>query len=175
MLPPSTMQVWALRNPDGSFRGKFHRHDSYDCKGRRMYEETYADKDDYVLVDLRELASRQGACQFECCFQGLTDAGAVAGRYVRGEALPPTAKTARATPSLGISSGQTVVFQDLASGQTKTRAIVSERRAEPSRDETSSESPIGRALVGREVGDIVLIDLPRGSVRVQVLEVRTAT
>jgi hypothetical protein len=76
-----TMQVWALRNADGSFRGKFHRYDSYDCKGRRMYEENYADRGDYVLVDLRDLPGRQGACQFECCFQGLNDATAVVGQY----------------------------------------------------------------------------------------------
>lgn len=54
------MQVWALRNLDGTFRGKLHRHDSYDCKGRRMYEENYADRGDYVLVDLRSLPGRQG-------------------------------------------------------------------------------------------------------------------
>jgi len=88
MLPGRAMNVWALRNPNGSFRGKFHRHDSYDCQGRRMYEETYADQDDYVLVDLRELSSRQGACQFECCFQGLADAAAVAGSYLGGTAAP---------------------------------------------------------------------------------------
>src|SRR4051794_25467133 len=103
------MQVWALRNPDGTFRGKFHRHDSYDCAGRRMYEENFADKGDYVLVDLTELPRRQGACQFECCFKGSPDANTVA-RGQAGLTRRRTAPTAAGAPqeSRGIAGGQHV-------------------------------------------------------------------
>lgn len=139
-----------------------------------MYEETYADKDDYVLVDLVELPSRQGACQFECCFQGLTDAAAVVGRYLGGEVRQPSAEPRPDIPTpSGIVSGQTILFRDLESGQRKARTVVSGRRADRSKDEISAESPIGRALLGREIGDVVSIDLPRGAMRVEVREVRT--
>jgi hypothetical protein len=72
------MQVWVLRNPNGSFRGKFHRHDAYDCPGKRRGEE---DRNDYVLVEIEELPGHQKACQFGTCFEGRgEDAATVTGR-----------------------------------------------------------------------------------------------
>jgi hypothetical protein len=170
-----TMQVWALRNPDGTFRGKFHRHDSYDCAGRRMYEENYAEKDDYVLVDLAELPGRHGACQFECCFKGQADAAAVADRYLGRGAEQRTPRTIAVPPPRGIRVGAEVPFRDSGTGETKSRTIVSGQRADPARGEVSTQSPIGRALLGREVGEIVQIELPRGTLQVEVVAVRPQT
>jgi hypothetical protein len=165
-------QVWALRNPDGSFRGKFHRHDSYDCAGRRMYEEKYADREDYVLVNLRELPGRQGACQFECCFHGLKDAAAVAGNYaesrisVQARPAPPPAP-----PRRGITYGQKVGYQELTSGETKTRTISAKERPDPTKQEISPRSPVGRALIGHEIGDVVAVELPHGRINLQIVSV----
>lgn len=167
------MQVRALRNSDGTFRGKFHRHDAYDCAGRRMYEENYVDKDDYVLVDLAELPDHQGACQFECCFKGLADAAAVAGPYAEGRTRRRATSVAAESPQpRGIVTGQQVEYRDFASGETKRLAIIGGRRADPSKDEISPETPIARALIGCEVGDVVRIDLPKGSRRVEILAVQ---
>jgi transcription elongation factor GreA len=137
-----------------------------------MYEETYPDRDGYVLVDLRGLPGRQLACQFECCFQGSNDAETVTGRYLESAAPRSPASAAEAKPPRGgIIAGQTVVFLDLHSGETRTRTVVGGRRADPSKAEVSAESPIGRALVGRRIGDVVRIDLPRGPLRVEVREI----
>lgn len=170
-----TVQVWALRNPDGTFRGKFHRHDSYDCAGRRMYEENYAQKEDYVLVDLAELRGRHGACQFECCFKGHADAAAVANRYLGRGAEQRTPRTIAVPPPRGIRVGAEVLFRDSGTGETKSRTIVRGQRADPARGEVSTQSPIGRALLGREVGEIVQIELPRGTLQVEVVAVRPQT
>lgn len=37
--------------------------------------------------------------------------------------------------------------------------------------EVSSGSPVGRALIDREVGDAVLIELPRRPIKVEILAV----
>ena len=166
------MQVWALRNLDGTFRGKLHRHDSYDCKGRRMYEENYADRGDYVLVDLRSLPGWQGACQFECCFQGLRDAATVAAHYPESRlGTQARAATAAKTIPRGISVGQTVVYRDLASGETSTSTIAGDHAVDAAKGEVSSGSPVGRALIDREVGGAVLIELPRRAIKVEILAV----
>jgi hypothetical protein len=147
-------QVWALRNPNGTFRGKFHRQDSYNCRGRRMYEETYADQDDYVLVDILELSMGQQACQFDCCFQGLRDAAAVAARY---GALPGRPVATMSMPAVsqaaGITVGHCVTYREVASGATKTWAIVGARRADRAAGQISEASPIAAALLGHAVGD----------------------
>ena len=35
------LEVRVLRNADGTYRARFHRHDAYDCAGRRMHEEKH--------------------------------------------------------------------------------------------------------------------------------------
>jgi hypothetical protein len=166
------MQVWVLRNADGSSRGKFHRYDSYNCRGRRMHEEKYADRDDYVLVDIEDLPHHHKACQFECCFQGLPDTAAVAASHgQRGAAGRAPQVAERPPPPSGISVGQRVTCRDLGSGETKQWAIVGGRRADPSRCEISPESPVARALIGRQVGEAVDIELPRGSRQIEILAV----
>jgi hypothetical protein len=170
------LQVWALRNSDGSFRGKFHRYDSSDCKGRRMYEENYAGRGDYVLIDLRELPGHHGACQFECCFQGLDDATAVADQYAASHVDPRTSTATLATTTpRGIAVAPRIVYRELASGETKVKTIAGRHGVDPTRGEVSSGSPLGRALVGRDVGDVVLVRLPRGSIEVEILAVTTST
>lgn len=67
------------------------------------------------------------------------------------------------------------MFGDLSTATTKTRKIIDGRRADPSRGEISCDSPIGRALIGRDVGDIVRVELPRGSIELEILKVRSPT
>jgi hypothetical protein len=166
------MQVWALRNPNGAFRAKFHRYDSYECAGRRMYEENYPDQEDYVLVDILELPLRQGACQFDCCFHGLPDATAVAARY---GALPgrPVAPTLIPSPpqTPAIRVGQRVTYQEVGSAETKTWTIVDGRQADRAAGEISAGSPIAAALLGRAVGDRVTLSRPVGPIELEIVDV----
>lgn len=168
------MQVWALRNPRGSFRGKFHRHDSYDCAGRRMYEEKYPDQEDYVLVDILGLPPRHGACQFECCFRGLADAAAVASRYGAMRGGPPApARAARPAPAKGLGVGQGVTCREVDSGKTLTRTVVN-GTPDRSAGEISATSPIASALLGSNAGDRVPIALPSGPLEIEVIAVDDA-
>jgi hypothetical protein len=135
------MRVWVLCNPNGTFRGKFHRHDSYDCAGRRMYEEKYPDQEDYVLFDVLQLPPSQGACQFDCCFHGVPDAAAAA---AAAGALPGRVEVPTSIPSLshaaGIRTGQQVTYREVASGETKTWTIVDARSADRAAGEISAGS-----------------------------------
>ena len=167
--PRASIQVYALRNPNGSFRGKFHRHDSFDCPGRRMYEESHADQDDYVLVSLADLPDHQGACQFDCCFAGLRDAAAV--RHGRAPATVTHSDIPPAAAPTGIRIGQRVEYRVLPFAPPTSRTIVPSRQGSVDQGEISSTAPIAQALVGHHAGDIVDAILPRGPVQIEIIRV----
>ncbi len=172
------MKVWILGNPNGSFRGKFHRQDASNCPGRRRGEE---DRDDYVLVDLAEVPDRQKACQFGTCFEGHgSDAAEVTGRAAGREAVTrvessiSTSGAKRKEPARtdgkGIGIGQRVEFRDLASQKKDSRILVAGRA---STGELSAQAPIGKAMLGSQIGEIIRINPPGGlERRVEILGAR---
>jgi hypothetical protein len=164
------LRVLALQNPNVTFRGRFHRRDAHDCPGIRAKEEAH-DGDDYLLVDVADLMPWQRACQFETCFQGLETAEAVRARYpVSAQSRPPQSVHADEPPPTGIHVGQTVVVRDVASRETKRRRIVP-RGGDRSKDSIAADSPVARGLLGRAVGDSVVVELPRRTLRLEILEV----
>lgn len=50
--------------------------------------------------------------------------------------------------------------------------IVGSTEADPQRGLISNESPLGRAFVGRQVGDRIAIDVPRGTMSYEILDVQ---
>jgi transcription elongation factor GreA len=51
---------------------------------------------------------------------------------------------------------------------------VSAHEADPTAGTLSIDSPVGRALVGRKVGDTASIETPRGARSLKVLKITTA-
>ena len=49
--------------------------------------------------------------------------------------------------------------------------IVGTKEADPINGKISHESPIGKALIGRKVGEEVLADTPAGSIRLKILKI----
>jgi transcription elongation factor GreA len=75
-----------------------------------------------------------------------------------------------ASQKLGL--GDSVVLVDLSSGEKLNYTIVSPREVNPARGKVSSASPIGRAVIGREAGDIIEIAAPSGRLRYRVEKIR---
>lgn len=166
------MKVWALQNSDGSFRGSFHRSDAYDCPGRRRGEE---DRDDYVLVDVELVPDRMKACQFPTCFAGRDSAADLKGNSSDPVAMPAAFAQQRVSeapspPPAGAGIGDEVELIDEAGARSLRRIV--EGAARPGSPEISASSPIGKALIGREPGDTVVVQLPRGERRFEVHDVR---
>jgi len=67
--------------------------------------------------------------------------------------------------------GDSVVLQDMGSGEELRYMIVSPREVDPIKGKISSASPIGKAIVGRKQGEIVEVVVPAGRVRYQIKEV----
>jgi transcription elongation factor GreA len=68
--------------------------------------------------------------------------------------------------------GSTVVIADVDSGDEKTYQIVGEDEAEIKAGKISVGSPIARALIGKEEGDIVVVSTPGGEVEYEIVEVQ---
>ena len=68
--------------------------------------------------------------------------------------------------------GSTVIIADVESGEEKIYQIVGEDEAEIKEGKISFGSPIARALIGKEEGDIVAVMTPGGDVEYEIVEVQ---
>ena len=65
--------------------------------------------------------------------------------------------------------GATVTVADAETDEEKSFTIVGADEADPSRGTISFESPVARALLGKEEGDEVTIEIPRGRVTYEII------
>ncbi len=72
-----------------------------------------------------------------------------------------------------VSIGTVVIVQ--ANGDRYEFNIVGEWEADPTQKKISHESPLGRGLVGKKVGDTVEVEAPAGKVVYKILEIKKAT
>jgi transcription elongation factor GreA len=73
-----------------------------------------------------------------------------------------------------VGFGSCVEVEDGKSGKLQTYTIVSAHEADPTAGTLSIDSPVGRALVGRKVGDTATLETPRGARSLKVLRITTA-
>jgi transcription elongation factor GreA len=68
--------------------------------------------------------------------------------------------------------GATVVVLDINSDEEKTYQIVGVDEADIKLNKISVSSPVARALIGKEEGDEVVMEVPGGTQELEILEVR---
>ncbi|MAI78625.1 MAG: transcription elongation factor GreB [Deltaproteobacteria bacterium] len=67
--------------------------------------------------------------------------------------------------------GAWVTLED-ADGETLSYRLVGPDESDASRGEISMDSPVGRSLLGKSVGDEVIVRRPRGALELEVIAVR---
>lgn len=97
--------------------------------------------------------------------------GALETRILQIEAQLRTAVVVEASESGTITVGSTVVVRDLGLGEDETWTVTGVAEADPLEDRISYESPIGAALMGRRAGEQVEVELPRGTMRLEIVRV----
>lgn len=75
-------------------------------------------------------------------------------------------------PTDEVGIGSVVTVRDLETDEQWDYTIVGSVEADPDEDRISNESPIGEALMGRRVGDVVEIQIPAGVVRYEIKAIR---
>ena len=67
--------------------------------------------------------------------------------------------------------GSTVEVEDVDSGESRSFTILGPDEADPGKGSISFMSPVGQALLGKEEGDEVTVDIPRGRVTYEVISI----
>ena len=70
-----------------------------------------------------------------------------------------------------VNIGNHVTVLDTAYNEEETYYLVGPKEADPLENRISYESPIGRALIGHQVGDTVTAETPTGTIRLRVFKI----
>jgi len=67
--------------------------------------------------------------------------------------------------------GSSVTLRDKETGQIRIYTVVGSAEADPTKSKVSNESPIGQAIMGKRVGDEVVVPVPVGSLKYEILAI----
>jgi len=70
-----------------------------------------------------------------------------------------------------VSVGSTVKLKDIEFNEDEEFTIVGSAEADPSINKISNQSPVGKALLGKKVGDTVLVQVPAGNIQYKILDI----
>ena len=118
-------------------------------------------------------AQEQGTSQNDAEYDDAKlEQGMVEGRILEIEDILRRAtiideKGAHASGRVVVGSG-VEVDQD---GRKRHYQIVGAPEADPANGKISNESPVGSALLGRAVGDVIDVNVPKGVIKVKVLKI----
>ena len=70
-----------------------------------------------------------------------------------------------------VGLGCTVVVKDVETGEEETYRITGSQEANPMEGKVSDDSPLGRAMVGKAIGDRFMVVAPSGSYEMEILNI----
>lgn len=73
-----------------------------------------------------------------------------------------------------VSIGSMVRVRDIELDEQEEYKLVGTVEADPMNNRISNESPVGRAIIGHKVGDIVDVEVPMGVIKYEILSVTNA-
>ncbi len=68
--------------------------------------------------------------------------------------------------------GANILLQDMEYGDEFEYTIVGSAEADPMNNRISFESPVGKAILGKKIGEVVKVSVPAGVINYKILEVR---
>ncbi|HJA27653.1 MAG TPA: transcription elongation factor GreA [Candidatus Limosilactobacillus intestinigallinarum] len=71
-----------------------------------------------------------------------------------------------------VSMGREVTIKELPDEEPETYSIVGESESDPINGKISNESPMAKGLLGHKIGEEVNIDVPNGTMKVKILDVK---
>jgi transcription elongation factor GreA len=70
-----------------------------------------------------------------------------------------------------VSVGSTVTLRDRKAGDVRIYTLVGSAEADPTKAKLSNESPVGQAILGKRVGDVVTVNIPVGALDLEILAI----
>ncbi|MCZ6728536.1 MAG: transcription elongation factor GreA [SAR324 cluster bacterium] len=117
--------------------------------------------------DLRENAEYHAAKERQSFIEGRIQE--INAKFPKFQAVDPAQQTTES-----VVFGATVTLENVESGDVLTYQIVGPDEADIKQNRISVQSPIARALIGRSVGDVVAVTIPRGQIEVEITDVAYA-
>jgi len=71
-----------------------------------------------------------------------------------------------------VDVGSLVEIKQVGSGKKQTYRIVGPAEANPEEHKISYMSPVGRAVMGHKVGDVVIVHAPAGDIKYRIISIR---
>ena len=71
-----------------------------------------------------------------------------------------------------VEIGDTVVLKDLEFDEDLEYTIVGYAESDPSKNKISNESPVGEAILGKEVGEEIEVEVPAGKIKYKIVEIK---
>jgi len=118
------------------------------------------------LADAREAGDLSENSEYVAAKQ---DLAFIDGRIAELEDIIRLAKVAGPTVSGQIGVGSRVTVH--VNGKQDEFTLVGEWEADPMKKKISHESPLGKALLGKKVGDIAEFEAPVGKIKYKILEI----
>jgi transcription elongation factor GreA len=71
-----------------------------------------------------------------------------------------------------VSVGSIVTLKDLEYGDSVEYTIVGTAESDPFQNKISNESPVGKAIIGKQIGSIVDVQVPAGVIQYEIMEIK---
>ena len=149
------------------------------AEGLRKLEEELAQRKgpirEEIVERLKEARAQGDLSENSEYDQAKEDQGKNESRIVELEQMIKTAVIIDTTASGKegiVSLGCTVVLKDVETGEEETYAIVGTTEADPFNNKISNESPVGSAILGKKVHDVVVANTPAGELSYEIMEVK---
>ncbi|MGM1050461.1 transcription elongation factor GreA [Paenibacillus uliginis N3/975] len=71
-----------------------------------------------------------------------------------------------------VNVGNTVIVEDLEYGDTMEYTIVGTAESDPLNNKISNESPVGKAIIGKQKGSVVDVNVPAGVIQYKIVEIK---
>ncbi|GIO64776.1 MULTISPECIES: transcription elongation factor GreA [Paenibacillus] len=95
-------------------------------------------------------------------------------RILQLEKMLTKARIADKADSSAVSVGSFVKLHDIEFKEDLEYRVVGPAEADVYQNKISYESPLGKELIGKTVGDVVTVDAPMGLIKYEVLEIRSS-
>ena len=70
-----------------------------------------------------------------------------------------------------VSMGRTIIIQELPDEEPEEYQIVGESESDPFNGKISNESPMAKGLLGHNVGEVVEVEVPNGTIKLKIVKV----
>ena len=149
------------------------------AEGLRKLEEELAQRKgpirEEIVERLKEARAQGDLSENSEYDQAKEDQGKNESRIVELEQMIKTAVIIDTTASGKegiVSLGCTVILKDVETGEEETYTVVGTTEADPFNNKISNESPVGTAILGKKVHDVVVANTPAGELSYEILEVK---